>query len=522
MHRRQLAWLTPIFSLLVLTLCLSVFAQTKNDLPAGGISGAPYRVGEKLTYNISFANFGTAAHAETFVAARGAFAGGREGIELRARVETIGLVSAALFAINNEYVAYVDPQTGLPFRTQLIKRSKPLPDAAFDDPASPTPPALADVMGEPLAVIEGAPNTYDLLSALYRLRALPLASGASFRFTAQQDGAIYDAELKVTGRETTRTPAGSFNTYATQLRVRNNPANNYGIRIYFSEDERHWPVLITAQHIAGEVRAVLASAEIADNALLTSVAQTPPPPAATPTPRPTPSPTPTPVPPTLTGLPFSVGEELNFNFYLGASKQPIGVANFQVRPRATYFNRDGVLLSASMYTTDVGQRLFPVNDKIDSYVDAKTLLPYRTQLRILEGSHHVEGIVAFDQERGSAVTTDSSAIEIPVGTYELVSALYAMRSFDLTPPKRNAVSLLLNKRPRTLVITALSREVIELGGERIPAVQLSLVTDEAQGDRLGLRLWISSDRRRLPLRITANTPLGSVRADLSILPLARQ
>ncbi|MCA1626755.1 MAG: DUF3108 domain-containing protein, partial [Acidobacteria bacterium] len=67
-----------------------------------------------------------------------------------------------------------------------------------------------------------------------------------------------------------------------------------------------------------------------------------------------------------------------------------------------------------------------------------------------------------------------------------------------------------------------NREVIELGGERIPAVQLSLMTDEAQGDRLGLRLWMSTDRRRLPLRITANTPLGPVRADLSILPLTRQ
>ncbi|MDQ3753232.1 MAG: DUF3108 domain-containing protein [Acidobacteriota bacterium] len=521
MHRRQPAWLTLIFSILVLASCLSVFAQSKNDLSASGISGAPYRVGEKLTYSISFATFATAAHAETFVASRSTLAG-RESIELRARVETVGLVSVALFAINNEYVAYVDPRTGLPFRTRLIKLAKPLPDAAFGDTTSPAAlPAIADVMGEPIAVTEGTPTTYDLLSALYRLRALPLAPGASFRFTAQQDGKLYETELKVTGRETIQTSAGSFNTYATQLRVRNNSANDYGIRIYFSEDERHLPVLITAQHTAGEVRAVLASSEIVDSAPPVAITAQPPP-AATPTPRPLPAAPPTAAAQLLAGLPFNVGEELNFNFYLGTSTQPIGVANFQVRPRATYFNRDGILLSANMYTTDVGQRLFPVNDRIDSYVDARTLLPYRTQLRILEGSHRMEGVVTFDQERGSAVTTDGKTIEIPVGTYELASVLYAMRSFDLTPPKRNAVSLLINKRPRTLFITALNREVIELGGERIPAVQLSLMTDEAQGDRLGLRLWMSTDRRRLPLRITANTPLGPVRADLSILPLTRQ
>jgi hypothetical protein len=100
--------------------------------------------------------------------------------------------------------------------------------------------------------------------------------------------------------------------------------------------------------------------------------------------------------------------------------------------------------------------------------------------------------------------------------------LYALRSFDLTPPKRNAVSLLINRRPRTLFITAVKRENIELGGQRIPAVQLALATDEAQGDRLALRLWVSLDRRRLPLRVTATTPLGQVRADLSIIPLTRQ
>ncbi|MDQ3134800.1 MAG: DUF3108 domain-containing protein, partial [Acidobacteriota bacterium] len=197
-------------------------------------------------------------------------------------------------------------------------------------------------------------------------------------------------------------------------------------------------------------------------------------------------------------------------------------ANFQVRARASYFNRDGILINANMYTTGAGQRLFAVSDKIDTFIDAKTGLPFRTQLRILEGSHRVEGVVTFEQERGSAVTTDGQPLEIPVGTYELVSVLYAMRSFDLTPPKRNAVSLLINKRPRTLSITALKREVLELGGQRIPAVQLALATDEARGDALGLRLWVSTDRRRLPLRITATTPLGPIRADLSIIPLNRQ
>ena len=82
--------------------------------------------------------------------------------------------------------------------------------------------------------------------------------------------------------------------------------------------------------------------------------------------------------------------------------------------------------------------------------------------------------------------------------------------------------MLVNNRPLTLVITSLKRETIQLGGQQIPAVQLSLTTDDPQPDKYALRLWVSDDRRRLPLRVTATTAIGPVRADLAIIPVAQQ
>ncbi|HLL76130.1 MAG TPA: DUF3108 domain-containing protein, partial [Pyrinomonadaceae bacterium] len=117
---------------------------------------------------------------------------------------------------------------------------------------------------------------------------------------------------------------------------------------------------------------------------------------------------------------------------------------------------------------------------------------------------------------------DGARLEIPAGTYDLVSILYALRAFDLTPPKRNTVVLLLNKRPRLLFINSVARETINVGGRPISAFQLALSTDDPQGNRLALRLWVGTDRRRLPLRVTAATPLGPVRGDLAIIPLDRQ
>ncbi|HEX8181081.1 MAG TPA: DUF3108 domain-containing protein [Pyrinomonadaceae bacterium] len=485
-----------------------------GDAAAGAPGQSPYRVGEKLTYSVTFSTFAPAAHVELLIAGRGTYFN-HEGVELRARVVTVEAVRAAIYSINNDYVAYVDPKTGLPFHTQLVKRSP-------DPPPTVTSGSLAtdsEIIDASTKTEDSAPATFDLLSALYFLRTQPLAPGAIYPLSVQNNGAQYQAELRMMGRETVKTPAGSFNAVVGQIRVRGDAtADKYRVRVYFTDDANHTPVVVSARLPAGELRAELASLDVIEPAQPVAVAAQP-----APTQRPTLKPRDINTEPKpLINLPFQIGEQLSFNFYLGTATQPVGIANFQVRSRGVYFSHDGILLSATLYTTEAGQRLFPVSDKIDAYVDARTLLPFRTELRVQEGRHRSQGTVSVDQERGSATASDGRPIEIPVGTYDWVSVLYALRSFDLTPPKRNAVSILINKRPRTLFITALKRETIELGGQRIPAVQLALATDEAQGDRLALRLWVSIDRRRLPLRLTATTPIGPVRADLSIIPLTRQ
>lgn len=532
-HRLLLATFTLLFGLSTLPASLSA-QQTSSVAAVANASGAtgefslaPYQPGEKLTYNVSYSNFSSAGHIELFNAGRGQFFN-REGFELRARVQSVGVVRAALYAIDSEYTAYVDTQTGLPFRTRVQN---------FDGGVAAITSAIT---GQPAPAVEATPATYDILSALYRARSLPLAAGATYRVSAQGEGVQYEAEVRVVGRETVKTAAGSFNAVVAQLRVRGGAASDYRPRIYFTDDERHVPVLLTAKLKTGELRAELASSEMIN----LTPQQTPPvsglvaeqPPGL----QPETSRVVVPSPAggggdgavaagasgedssNLNDLPFKVGEQLNFNFFLGTSPQPVGIASYHVRARSRYVGRDGLWLSATMGTTNALQQLFPVADKIETYVDVKTLLPFRSQLQIREGSHRLQGVVSLDQERGSATVTDGTTIEIPVGTYDLVSVIYALRSFDLTPPKRNAVSILINKRPRTLFITSLKRETIELGGKSIPAYLLALATDEPQGNRLNIRLWVGSDRRRLPLRLTATTPLGPVRADLSIIPLTTQ
>lgn len=520
-------------ALATLFFCAAALSQTPaTDVGASPFNAAPYAVGEHLTYTVSFSNFTSAAHVEMLVASRGQLYG-REGVELRAHVETLGVVSAALYSLDDTYVTFVDPTNGLPYRAQQsIHEGARVEDTARDYSAP-----LGDSAIPSRQTVVAPAGTFDFLSALYRARALPLAPGATYTIAVQNGADVYNAELRVVGRELLKTNVGSSNAIVTQVRVRGNPAADaYRVSVYFTDDERHVPLLITAHHRAGEIRIELASAEMetvpqtsvpapGTNALQPPGVTLPPgtQPAVTPA-RPGAVATPTPgaVAVAPADLPFKPGEQLNFNFYLGTSPRPIGTASFQVRARARYFNRDGLLLTAQLQTAGAGQTLFPVSDQINSYVDATSVLPFRSELTLAEGKRRARFVVSSDQNGGSALFEDGTRVEVPVGTHDLLSVFYALRVFDLTPGKRTTVPLLVNKRPRLLFVNALRRADILLGGQQIPAVEVALSTNEPGGDRFNLHLWVSTDSRRIPLRLTAQTPLGPVRADLAILPLTSQ
>ncbi|MFN2533573.1 MAG: DUF3108 domain-containing protein, partial [Pyrinomonadaceae bacterium] len=356
-------------SLLILALTVPIFGQEKQSADPFPFSSDIYRVGEHLTYNVSFSNFPSAAHVEVQIVSRSA-AFGRDAVQLHAHVETMGVVNVALLSLNNDYTTFIDPATGLPFRAQEVVREA---TRSNDNSRDFTQPAGTVALP---AKQRAFPGTYDLLSAFYRARALPLAPGASYGFSVRGEAEDYAGELRVIGREVVKTNVGSFNCIVTQIKVANNDRiNDYRLKVYFSEDERHVPVLVTAKVSTGQLTAELAGSEF--------IAPRPATPAPTPQVIPAQSPTPLPVATPLPSAPnedwpFAVGEQLNYQVFLGGSNAPVGIATFQVRGRSRYSEHDGFYFSVKAQTTGAVARLFVANDEAQSYVDPQTLLPFRT------------------------------------------------------------------------------------------------------------------------------------------------
>ena len=152
----------------------------------------------------------------------------------------------------------------------------------------------------------------------------------------------------------------------------------------------------------------------------------------------------------LAELPFKVGEQLNYRVFVPNITLPAATANFQVRAHSKYFDHDGLLLTVSAQTTNALQKLFFASDIVTSYVDPKTLLPFHTEFSLSEGQRRFTSKLAINQDYGTAISEKGNRIEIPVGTHDYLSFFYALRTFNLEPPRRSAISILVNNIPKTL------------------------------------------------------------------------
>ncbi|MEJ7743987.1 MAG: DUF3108 domain-containing protein [Nocardioidaceae bacterium] len=196
---------------------LNVFAQNIAKLLI--LSPTPFRIGERLTYNISFEKFNNAAFAEIVVVSRGKL-GDKNAVELRSKIKTSEIVSAAFYLLDETRKTFASAETGLPL--YVIKTS--------NVGVSPKE-TVSNFLVSPT-------SNFDLLTLIYGARTF----GGIGTFSLQEDDRIYTISFQNTVGETVKTDAGEFDTtvstvnspYLTELGITN-------LRINFSVDTARVP-----------------------------------------------------------------------------------------------------------------------------------------------------------------------------------------------------------------------------------------------------------------------------------------
>jgi len=470
-------------------------AAAQSTETPNNISPTPFRIGEKLTYTVSFERFKNAGYAEIYVVSRGKL-NDREAVELQSKFKTNELVSAAFYTFDEARTTFAAADSGLP--VYIRKTSNP------------------GLLG-----IETVNNyltvptqNFDLLTIIYRLRN----AGGVGSFLMQEDDKIHAVNAQTTVSERIKTDAGEFETTVSIIQSEYFTSKGLkDVRVNFSTDEQKIPVAVRFKTAKGEFQALLQSVQMIEP----DAAPTPQPTLVpTPVPVQTPTPVPTPKPsldnqPLSANLPFVLGETLEYR--ISAGGQTVGAFTLRAGERRTIDQRDVLFLTATVTRAERAGGIFNAGDSITAQVNAESLAPYLFEAKFTGTLSSFNQSVRFDQDRGIALSGGANQTQIPLNTHSLLSLAYAVRSFNLKPvwDTKNPimdtrVSVFYDTQHYVFTIRPLEPETITLGGQKILAQPLTIITGNQQLDALNLKIWLSSTDKRTPLRFA----IGSYQADL--------
>jgi hypothetical protein len=219
-----------------------------------------------------------------------------------------------------------------------------------------------------------------------------------------------------------------------------------------------------------------------------------------------------------TDRPFMPGERLTYA--LTWLNIRAGTAVLEVAGAAPVQGRAALRLLTTAVSSPLVTKFYPVDNRVDSLVDAEKLIPYRMVFRRREGKRNNDFDVAFDQAAGAITSTkDGVTDQLPLlpQTYDSISCLYYVRTLpSLVPGASVTFNVHHDKKTYKLEIRVEAVETIKGPWGQVETVRV-LAVMPFQGIFLNegnIRVWLTNDSRRVPVLMKAKVKIGSVVASL--------
>jgi hypothetical protein len=215
-------------------------------------------------------------------------------------------------------------------------------------------------------------------------------------------------------------------------------------------------------------------------------------------------------------VPFKVGETLTFDVSWSAFLTA-GTIVATVQEKRPSLDSTAYYIVAEGRPTPLVSRLYPLYYKMDTLIDAFTLLSQRGSLYSEEGGRHALRTTTFDRraQTGSfeykASTTERREFSIPPGVQDVLSAVYAIRTMPLTPGDRTPMAISNDGTTYKLRFEIARPERLRTAFGDQNAWKLSPIAEDAKNPLIGrnLSIWLTDDARRLPVKLQGDLPVGA-------------
>jgi Protein of unknown function (DUF3108) len=220
-------------------------------------------------------------------------------------------------------------------------------------------------------------------------------------------------------------------------------------------------------------------------------------------------------------VPFGAGEKLVFSVQYGLVTA--GEATLEVRNLAAIGGRPAYRIISDARTNDFFSKFFSVRDRYESYMDTTALHSLRYEKHVREGKFKRDDAVDFDQTGHRAVYKDKT-VPIPPRTQDVLSALYYVRTLPLQVGQAISIANHTDGKNYPLVVKVLGREHVKVdAGEFDCIVVEPILRGPGVFNQQGrLTVWLTDDRRRMPVLMKSKVAIGHVAAILKSYEVAKK
>jgi hypothetical protein len=221
----------------------------------------------------------------------------------------------------------------------------------------------------------------------------------------------------------------------------------------------------------------------------------------------------------LTAATGKIPEKLSYDLSWGLI--PIGTASQSITASG-----DSVQISAQFRSNGWLSSFYPVDNRIDTILSKKTgIFPGEVRqfrMRYREGAKVRDRSITFDHSTNVAhfkdhLTNEEVRTQVRPGTSDVTTSFYQTRHSPLTVGDTIHLPVMDGKEPYLLEVKIVKTEKLRtILGKVETLVVVPLVRSEGtfEGKR-GVKLWLTNDARRIPVKIQTGVTVGSVTATLT-------
>jgi hypothetical protein len=219
--------------------------------------------------------------------------------------------------------------------------------------------------------------------------------------------------------------------------------------------------------------------------------------------------------------PFSPGEKLSYGIKWGII--PVGEGILSVHPLHEINGKDAYHFELKVTSSPFFDSFYKVRNKISSYVATDLTRSYYYTKIQREGRTKRDIIVEFDWDTNHAGYSNFGKKKPPVsifpGTLDPLSVLYFARLQNLDQIEEVSVPVTDGRKCIIGKANIVKRENITIGSDVFDTYLLEPDIEEIGGifekaKNAKIRIWLTADNRRIPVRIESKVPIGSFTAEL--------